>query len=1166
MIRYSSCRTVRNKSKDYKALANDFRDRVGGLADIQSEIKNGFSICPAQLGDRNRKKANVTGSQCVLIDIDEDLDISTALENPFVQSHCGLIYTTPSHTPERHRFRLIFPLPHFIEGANAVEAVIRAVMAEVPQADPACKDACRIFYGNTDAEFPLFSPEAALSEAFVEDAIAKAELEEKAKAEAKATRRGQRQHFSTDGVEDTKAEALDALGYIPPRRPGTNTYEESLTVLMALVSEFGESEAIRIGEQWSPTEGSWDVAKKVRSFDRDGVSIGSLFHIAKQYGWQRKQYEAQALQKRLAPIKKRQEIKVKSASVRPQTVLAFSPLVAEPWKQQGHTVVLQTRPWDLTEGQKPNRRLVKTFSEVIEPGQQWIIDPGLGEEHGEIESYYWDSIAAMVIADLMGEDGADVLLTHPQDRQEWLSVSEFKAFASEWYGGKAYEQFIAEHDSVVEVNTRYLSNEIEAIKNCVNEGKITLVSSQTNTGKTYAVQQISQQYKNKITFNPLVSLTEQTSKDFGIDAQRQRDEAGNFNSCAQPINSAWKFAEGGIPTDAPLLAYIDEITDCVDILASGSRLGKKQSECIQGLLNVLFAAVASGGSVITSQQTIPQRVTEWLKAVTGLDVQFVTNSFKQREGKVSIVEATSPLQAVYQDLLESPEPTVVASSSQKAAERLLHLLGEDKVVLVDAKTKERHKELFGCDNTAYLKRIVKSGKHLIYTPVLGTGTSFRFADAGFSKMLSLVTCGTLESNIQLNRRDRSGLPLTIYTMKSVLHGELPEYSWQSIVKQSNKRWVKTLEAVAIEEHLDKRGEDTEANALLEKLGQAQERESLAQINLVYNAKKQAQENFEKRHIAALLNKAYADMSESLEFSAIQNPQSDEFKEAVKLADDAIDDQETKRYIRANYQRFSRSDQAEVVASSGNSKYQERLEAQIYLKSQKFVDLNFKDYDVVRKAFVQDRGRYSKQTEILHDVLNLDGTLQRERAMLTSEAKRDILNVSCKSHNYQRARLINQSGLLELVAADKWKAGDALVQQVVNHVLGNAVDFELYLKVAVSDVQKTPLRLIHELLGRLGFEVGCIARQGAGERLKEYSVSNKTCAVREELLKALDKGRPRDLIQDSRVFSFQGRPRDLFDSGVKKVKLLANRITQVLVKCLETGEEFWASREKLTLAI
>lgn len=56
---------------------------------------------------------------------------------------------------------------------------------------------------------------------------------------------------------------------------------------MALVSHYGETEAEVIAELWSPSiKGTtWNIRQKIRSFRRGGISIGTLFHIAKQYGF-----------------------------------------------------------------------------------------------------------------------------------------------------------------------------------------------------------------------------------------------------------------------------------------------------------------------------------------------------------------------------------------------------------------------------------------------------------------------------------------------------------------------------------------------------------------------------------------------------------------------------------------------------------------------------------------------------------------------------------------------------------------------------------------------------------------------------------------------------------------------------------------------------------------
>jgi hypothetical protein len=69
--------------------------------------------------------------------------------------------------------------------------------------------------------------------------------------------------------------------------PGSNNYEECLKTLQALHSHYGAAEAEAIAERWSPSiKGTtWNIQQKLKSFKRSGTTIGSLFHIAKQYGF-----------------------------------------------------------------------------------------------------------------------------------------------------------------------------------------------------------------------------------------------------------------------------------------------------------------------------------------------------------------------------------------------------------------------------------------------------------------------------------------------------------------------------------------------------------------------------------------------------------------------------------------------------------------------------------------------------------------------------------------------------------------------------------------------------------------------------------------------------------------------------------------------------------------
>ncbi|WP_339391005.1 PriCT-2 domain-containing protein, partial [Crocosphaera watsonii] len=91
--------------------------------------------------------------------------------------------------------------------------------------------------------------------------------------------------FNEQNLDEVKTLALEALNFIPPRQPGTETYEESLRVLMALTTIFGPTEAIAIAETWSPPMKGWNPARKIQGFRVGEVTAGSLFWIAQQHGF-----------------------------------------------------------------------------------------------------------------------------------------------------------------------------------------------------------------------------------------------------------------------------------------------------------------------------------------------------------------------------------------------------------------------------------------------------------------------------------------------------------------------------------------------------------------------------------------------------------------------------------------------------------------------------------------------------------------------------------------------------------------------------------------------------------------------------------------------------------------------------------------------------------------
>ncbi|WP_353933315.1 PriCT-2 domain-containing protein (plasmid) [Okeanomitos corallinicola TIOX110] len=336
-IRFAFNATGKNKDWDFRKLAANFQDTKGTIWDVAREVKAGHALCAGLLDGQWRSKKNIIGSQWVLLDIDNSaiwtdennnpldengrpikingawvdingnvieksdgrqakkiyqhqLNLDEALKHPFIKQYCALIYTTASHKPDWHKFRLVFVLPEFVRGTETVEVLTRYLMQQLPH-DPACKDASRVFYGSTEATFPLINPDAYLPQFWIDEAISVAHqerIEYQRRIAEIEKRRQQLQDQAEKNDWDVDQLIQQALSYIPPRSPGSGNYQECLQVLMALNGHYGPSDAEIIAESWSPSirGTTWNIRAKIKSFrGRSGITIGTLFHIAKQYGF-----------------------------------------------------------------------------------------------------------------------------------------------------------------------------------------------------------------------------------------------------------------------------------------------------------------------------------------------------------------------------------------------------------------------------------------------------------------------------------------------------------------------------------------------------------------------------------------------------------------------------------------------------------------------------------------------------------------------------------------------------------------------------------------------------------------------------------------------------------------------------------------------------------------
>lgn len=230
-----------------------------------------------------RKAENYRCGQHIGLDFDTEdqrSTIPTLMRDSFIGKYGSIVYTTPSHTPDKPRARVIFLLDTPIYQARNYTLAASALLWIFSTADRQCKDPVRFFYGGKPGatEMEWLGHELPLT--LVKDLI------QRYQATGNLTRK-QTQRQYEPGTADER-QIADALRHIDPWRLD---YDEWVAVLMAIHSELG-SAGLSLAESWGDGKPG-EVALKWRSFDSGGnvsgrVGIGTLFKLAKDNGWERR--------------------------------------------------------------------------------------------------------------------------------------------------------------------------------------------------------------------------------------------------------------------------------------------------------------------------------------------------------------------------------------------------------------------------------------------------------------------------------------------------------------------------------------------------------------------------------------------------------------------------------------------------------------------------------------------------------------------------------------------------------------------------------------------------------------------------------------------------------------------------------------------------------------
>lgn len=291
-------KSIVNLIKSEKTFT-EMRRYTGDIISLIKIISRGYAIAPFIFTKNYRLKENALKADFWIGDIDKDLTIQEVLAIPFFKKH-SFIYTTPSHTSEQHRFRIIVPLPSSIDPSTYERLSDYFDSLLDSKLDPVTKHCATLFYGNDNANFYNLDNVESFSYNLLHEmevqGIEKKEFVLKAKqAQIKKIQARIKKNISQ--APEEKKRAIKGLKLLPPRKKGTNQYQQLRGCIWGLASiwtvesgldpfsELGKkalAELILLLED-SPIQSNvledWDISKLVYSFDPSkGITGGSFFN------------------------------------------------------------------------------------------------------------------------------------------------------------------------------------------------------------------------------------------------------------------------------------------------------------------------------------------------------------------------------------------------------------------------------------------------------------------------------------------------------------------------------------------------------------------------------------------------------------------------------------------------------------------------------------------------------------------------------------------------------------------------------------------------------------------------------------------------------------------------------------------------------------------------
>ena len=263
-------------NKDIDALRrhnSNFQGTELNISELLESIDQGKAFSPIVFKDNTRTGENFTSTQLLVLDFDKS-NLEETLGHEYIKSHASAYYTTPSHRVDGNgdKFRIILQLPETIVDREMYKSCMVNLLERFPEADQACKDTARVFYGSKNCTYGYWDRKISLEE-FENLKTPKSTREKSAKVLSPLSPVINKTLFNE--VKDMLIKFI----------PNLTEYEEWRNIVWSLCSRFQPEEVRELVNSWSPdrkNDGK-QLEELISRYD-GSISIGTLYYYAKKHG------------------------------------------------------------------------------------------------------------------------------------------------------------------------------------------------------------------------------------------------------------------------------------------------------------------------------------------------------------------------------------------------------------------------------------------------------------------------------------------------------------------------------------------------------------------------------------------------------------------------------------------------------------------------------------------------------------------------------------------------------------------------------------------------------------------------------------------------------------------------------------------------------------------